>query len=783
MKSVKSQKGYTLLLVLGFVMLLVLLITPLAMSLNNGLLQAQTDGHSEEAFSEAESGASVYKRIFEEAARVEGSRNSSLTDADARALAVNMNSLGLFPSMTVAPVDQAGVLKSVEFASTSGEGPQKRGRVMALGFEQVTTTTTETVTIPGGDTFYNKHGVVINQPRYNYVFTPPAETLSYDSPSRCTVDICNNYTGNYAQEFNDYLKKYTGDSYPLNQNAMMRNWQNAPLLTPLAPLAVPDQVLNLPNTIIDPVNIYNRVSGLKWGGNVNLVTQNASIGVLPSGNSMEVAGSLTLPQNTATTFQGGLQIGGDFIVSGNGNLTINGSVLVKGNVKWTSQYKTIWIKGNLWVQGDINFAEADSLIVDGSIIAGGKITYSKKIPAISIGGSLTSKGAITFDDQVSIKIAGDLIAAGDLSFPKTVEDGLDVNGAISAGGDILFATIERLSVGAWTTEWNGDVNSYVLGRPRDNNRQPFIAGGTVSFTNRINYFRVSGDFSSKKYNASNQLDYVRIGGSWLTGGNATFNNTVVDWWTGGNIYVDNVLTIMTTTKLVVGGNIYAKMGFSVGNAVDGQLSVGGSILSTGKVEFTNTITNATIMGDVIAKASIYTNGIVNMVVKGSMVTDGSILMNNTIVNLAIDGSMLSKSSVTFNQNVDRMKVGGSLVAGGGDLYFKNHIGTSEVSISGDLITAGDMSFTEIKGLTVTGMVTAKRNMTISLNIANPTKLGGFYAGGTTTMANWYGTNSNEARKYIKIVHVPTPTTTTRTVTITSTKASTKWTSRLTSGTP
>jgi hypothetical protein len=788
MNQLRSKKGYTLLLVLGFVLILALVITPLAVSLNVGYLQAVTDGHSEAAFIEAESAATVYKRIFAEATAKEAAKSSSLTDADARELAMSLASARLFPALTVAPVDQAGVLKSVQFAATSGDGPQKRGRVLALGFEQVTTTTTETVTEVDGNTFYNKHGVVVNRPKYNYIFTPPAASRSYDSPAMCTADICNSYTGNYAQEFNDYLQKYIGADYPIGKNAMMTNWQNAPLLAPLPTLAVPDQVLNLPSTITQGVNAYQGSAGLRWAGDVNLVQKNTMIGVLASGNSMEVAGNLTLPEWSGTTFQGGLQIGGDFLAQGNGrgngDLIINGSALVKGNLKFTNNFNTIRIKGDLLVKGNIEIPQATTFLVDGSIIAGGNITLSGPNPTVRIGGTFSTRGTATFASMSTMEVGGDLLAAKNLIYSQTVSDGLYVTGAISAGENLSFAYIPRISAGAWTTSWAGNTSDYLQGKPQGNNRQPVIAGKEFKFTNTVDVFRATGDFSSQTFSTgSTQLKYVRIGGSWLAGSSVNFNDTVDDWWIGGNLHVDNIVHIQTTPKLIVDGSIYAKNGFSVENAITKAFTVGGSLLSLGKIKFANTIEGVTIAGDMMAKTGIiFGNPITSLEVKGSMVADGPIQLGNSITRLVTGGSILSKSSITFNNTVNTMQVGGSLVAGGGNLVFNNDIGSSAVSISGDLIAAGNMSFRAIQGLTVTGMAAALRDMTISLNVANPTKLGGFYAGGTTTMASWYGASDNQARQYIKITHVPFTTTTTRTVTVTSTKASTKWTSRLTHGT-
>ncbi|MEO3945479.1 hypothetical protein [Gorillibacterium sp. CAU 1737] len=786
MKFARSERGYTMLLVLGFVMLLALLILPLAVSLNTGFLQTKTDGHTEAAFLEAESGAVVYKRIFEEAARVEEARKSYLNSDDARTLAEEVNRAVLFPTLFVRPEqDASGALASVEFAATSGEGNQKRGQVIALGFEQVTSTTTETVTSTDGDVFYNKHGVVINNPRYNYIFTPPNQAKP-SSESQCTPYICNAYTGNYAKEFHEYADPFLAERNPLRQNERMAHWPGTALLSPLPPLAIPSEVEAIPSVKTKPVHAYNGTAGLAWEGDVTLVARDASIGTLANGLSFDVAGTLTLPEWSTTKLLGGARIGGDFVAggSGSGDLIIEGSVLVKGNLAFTNNYRTIHIKGDLIVNGTVQIGQAASLIVDGAFLSGEGMVFSKPISELSVGGALSSQKAMTFADLGRVSVGGDLLAGTDMVYTTTVTDGLDVSGAISAGRNLSFASIPRISAGKWTTSWSGEMGDYLKGVPESGNRQPIIAGNTFSFNSTVNAFRATGDFSSRIFrNGANQLKNVRLGGSWLAGSDVNFNNTVDDWQIDGDLILDGTLHIQTTPKLVVKGSIYAKQGFSVENAVTQQFTVGGSVLTLGEVRFANTIQRVEIAGDILALTGIrFGNAIVKLQVGGTMATDGPLVVANSVTEWSSGGSVLAKGAITFRQNVDSLSIGGSLVTAG-DLAFGNHIGSTGVRIAGDMLTGGDLSFTEIRGLAVTGMAAALKNASISNNIRDNTTFGGFYAGGTFNMANWYGQDYSGGSGFFHIHHTPKTTETTKTVTIIHTRTNTKWSTRMVQARP
>lgn len=64
-KYIKSEKGGTLMIAFGFIVVLAIMIAPLVLQTNNGLLQAKTGGNKEIAFTQAHSAYSVFGRLYE----------------------------------------------------------------------------------------------------------------------------------------------------------------------------------------------------------------------------------------------------------------------------------------------------------------------------------------------------------------------------------------------------------------------------------------------------------------------------------------------------------------------------------------------------------------------------------------------------------------------------------------------------------------------------------------------------------------------------------------------
>ncbi|MBC8080157.1 MAG: hypothetical protein H7X86_07415 [Gorillibacterium sp.] len=369
MNILKSKRGSTLILVLGFIIILVLMVSPLVMNLNVGLLQAATDGHTEVAFVEAESAAAVYKRLFSEAVLVEEAKGSYLVESDAVALANSLNTTKLFPNLEIVPQTTNGN-NFIRFASFSGLGQQKRGRVLELGFENVVTTVPGTGTAPTTDSFYNKHGVIINDPSHKDLFK---EVLSPGKTSNPNFFSSSYNHDNYVKEFNDYMKQYTGDAFmPGTYSSITKSIDG-------------DETIN--GNMIG----YNvKLTGKKFG---------------------------------AITINGNLFVKNDLTIDGSNKsrLVVTGNLIVGGNIYFGKEMVDLTVGGTLASKGSINFnKKIDKIAIGKDLITSGDMSFTFSHDHLKVGGMLAALNNLTFDGQVkhaAINLGG-LYAGGSMNLDK-----------------------------------------------------------------------------------------------------------------------------------------------------------------------------------------------------------------------------------------------------------------------------------------------------------------------------------------------------------------------------
>lgn len=781
MKKLKSERGATLLLVMGLILILVLLMTPLLMNLNVGLLQTATDGHTEKAFDEAESAAAVYKRLFNEAVKVEEAKKSYLEESDAVALATNLNAARLFPNLQVTPLITTSK-KAVEFASYSGAGQQKRGRAVQLGFEQIKTTTTENSNSTSEDVFYWKHGVVMNRPNYNYIYTNVGT-----SPNNKNYEfISNSYpSAKYTTEFNDYMKKYTGDSF----NTRLAHWPVVTLDQPLPSLPIPAEVMAINNVSTQKSKNFSSGDGINWAGDVNLTTSSSEVTInkLSNGNAIETTGSVTLPAWSKSTFNGNVKVGQNFTARGNGGdrtLTINGNLMVRGNANFSDNYNAIYVKGNLLVNEDLTIGDVyTEMVVEGDLIVGKKINFSGKLVKLTVKGSISSGTSISFNNGGAIIVNGDLIS-GTNFYITSAFDYLQVKGAISARENITFTnSIGIISAGNWSNEWSSQSNdgqaAYLAGTAVGNDRKSIIAGNTLDFNNTITTLRVTGNISSKILFIRNTMRNVRVNGSIITNGDLSIAESVTDWMINEHFYSNGTTTLPTTQKLHIKGTFYSKTKIRGSSTLDNVI-VQGSLLSQGPIVFDNTINNVNIGGDLVSNSEITLKSVTNSTVNGYMLANGEINFSNDIDNFTLNNDMIAQGDISF-MHLASIKVNGAIAAKG-NLAFKNTLGAC--TVTKDLIAAGSISIQGgiNSGFKVNGMLAALKDISFKNNIGDGVTFGGFYSGGSTSFAGWYG-DGYSAKGNIKIKHNPPSTTITKEITIIKTKISNNWNSRATYGQP
>jgi hypothetical protein len=188
-------------------------------------------------------------------------------------------------------------------------------------------------------------------------------------------------------------------------------------------------------------------------------------------------------------------------------------------------------------------------------------------------------------------------------------------------------------------------------------------------------------------------------------------------------------------KSVVDGNI--RIGGKLSTSGIQELTINGNLYVKGNLDLSSYTTKLTVTGDVIVGGDITLN-LANLDVGGSVLSGGSIDFTNTATLVEIDGDVIAQNNVTFNA-ITTVRVGGT-VAANGNVLFTNTI--ANVSISGDLLAMEKISFESINTTFLVGGIIGSYN-DISFNNGintNSSKIGGFYAGGTTFFEHWIPNN-------------------------------------------
>lgn len=121
---IPSQKGGTLMIVFGFIVTLVIVITPLVLLTNTGHLQAKANGNREKAYAQAHSAMSVFAHLYE---KLEGVNTSNYEQEVNKLIEeVKVKKLDQLLKTELTLIEDGGKATAVKFVSYAGEENQKR---------------------------------------------------------------------------------------------------------------------------------------------------------------------------------------------------------------------------------------------------------------------------------------------------------------------------------------------------------------------------------------------------------------------------------------------------------------------------------------------------------------------------------------------------------------------------------------------------------------------------------------------------------------------------------
>jgi hypothetical protein len=218
--------------------------------------------------------------------------------------------------------------------------------------------------------------------------------------------------------------------------------------------------------------------------------------------------------------------------------------------------------------------------------------------------------------------------------------------------------------------------------------------------------------------------------------NGTTSKVTGDIRVGGNLITKGAET------LTINGDVFIRGNWVINNSIthliiNGNLYVGGG-MGTNESNMPY-ITKLSVTGDVIFGGNMNFN-LANMDVGGSLLSGGNIDFTNTATLVEIDGDVIAKGNITF-QAITDVRIGGA-VAANGNVLFKNTI--ANVTIGGDLVATGNISFESINTtFLIGGIIGSYNNVSFNNNInTDESKIGGFYAGGTATFPSWFDEGEN-----------------------------------------
>lgn len=547
-KYMTAQKGGTLMVVFGFIVTIAIVVTPLALSTNIGLLQAKTNGHKEIAYTEAHSAMTVFSRLYRVMLAEDEANN---TEENIQLLVDEVSRLsGLNAELNIIWGDNNEPV-AIRFTARAGSGNQIRESEVEFkltGIEASPTESSEPTPFPtptpvptptpivtptpaptpggGNKVIFSNTMIPENRKLFAACYLQPA--IGQPLP---TDHILNDYTdAQFREWFGDsadyYISQVDGSS------ASLVPFQDSRYS---AASSIPNVITEGKLVITKTHSAIEHNGHLEIGSSKSQLDQDTIIQRDSEGYSVRAAGDLNfITQLKADMlFDGKVEVGGNLNVNAinNGNtLTFNDDVTVRGDV----------------VLGQ---GSGDTVIFEGDLI---------------IGGSL-----ITGNSLNKLIVKGDLIVTDDVILENTVDE-LQVDGSIIIkGGFTAENTIHRFQIGEDVIIKGSMLFENTVGKTSGGVEGLFYVGGSM---------KIFGSLDMK-----NTLHGLVVSDDMIVNGNVTFHNTVNDRFevggtmaAGGDIWFDN--TISKDVKIDIGENLITRSDLTLDKGLNGSMELGGYLL-------------------------------------------------------------------------------------------------------------------------------------------------------------------------------------------------------------
>ncbi|CAM4239330.1 cytoskeletal protein CcmA (bactofilin family) [Paenibacillus endophyticus] len=572
--SLKSEKGGTLMLVFGFIVMLSIVVAPLAMSTNIGLLQAKTNANSEQSFTEAHSGMTVFARMYEDMKKVDNTEN---TVANIERLVQAVNDMDELDVQAVIVKNSSGKPIAVTFEAKHGVGNQVRSSKLNYKLEPVyVPTTPPTVVIPtpsptpgptptptvpapgtGNKVLLKNSTTVQNNKLFAACYILPATGQALP-----LTHILNTFTDTQFQGwFGDTANYYLNQSAAAITNAFQNVFSDSRY----------SDVAALNSTVTSTeISKYQTGPAIINAGNVNIsgspstvITSPVVINKDSNGNAVVANGNLYFKDivKAPILFDGDVRVGGNLVfrqLDDNNTITFNHNVLVKGNVV-------------------IGEGTIDNLVIEGDLIVGGNLTVKN-----------------TFDNLI---VKGDIIVAGDVNIDSTVlrwhvNGGMVVKGNMTATNGITSLDVKK----SVTVKGNLKLTNPVS-ESREGVTGKFAIGGSLQVNgvleirNSVYGFTIEGNvIVNQDFTFFNVIEKnMKVKGSIYVKGNFSLNNTVHDFNVDGNVVVDGNFTAASTLErnFVIGGSLVTKGSIAFQNTIKSNVTmkIGENLISKTNLTF------------------------------------------------------------------------------------------------------------------------------------------------------------------------------------------------------
>ncbi|WP_141506156.1 hypothetical protein [Paenibacillus luteus] len=573
-KYIQSEKGGTLMLVFGFIVMLSIVVAPLAMSTNIGLLQAKTNANSEKSFTEAHSGMTIFARMYEDMKKLDDANN---TKANIERLVGVINGMdGLNVRATILN-NSSNQPIAVTFEANAGVANQVRVSkvkykllplhvatappVVVVPTPTPGPTPTPTAPAPGtGNKVLLKNSTTAQN---NKLFA-----ACYISPATGQAlplsHILNSFTDQQFQEwFGATADYYINQSSSTIAGAFQNVFTDSRFSQPAA----------LASTVTSAdVSKFQSGPAIINSGNVNIsgsastvINQNVIIDADSNGNSVVANGDLYFKDivDAQIVFSGDVRVGGNLRfreLKSAKTISFNKNVIVKGNVVIGEGgvNETIVIEGDLIVGGNVTVSNTlKDFIVKGDIIVNGDINYNSTVLRWHVNGGMAVKGSIKATNGItSFDVKKDVAVQGGMLFLNPVsEQSQGVPGMFAIGGSLKVNGL---------LEFRNTVYGFVVGRD-------------VIVNNHMIFY----DVINRNF---------QVGGSMFIKGNLQLKNTVYDFNVKGNLVVEGSFTVEST--------------------LEQTFNITGSLVTKGDITFKNTVQSATkikIGENLISKSNLKFN--------------------------------------------------------------------------------------------------------------------------------------------------------------------------------